>query len=291
MVQRVRKAVLPVAGLGTRFLPATKVIPKEMIPVIDKPVVQYAIEEARAAGIEEFIFVTADGKESIANHFYPHPVLEQSLEEKGQLAELKLVRAATLPPGSVHMVKHHNPLGLGHAVWCAWRVIGNEPFAVILADDLIEGVPGAMEQMVKLFDETHTSVLGVETVAPEETGSYGIVKVAPDARGHQQVEHIVEKPRPEVAPSNLAVVGRYILTPRIFDKLVNTTAGAGGEIQLTDGIAALMKDEPVLALPFKGVRYDCGSKLGYLKATVNYGLQHHEVGAEFAAYLQSLVKN
>ena len=173
---------------------------------------------------------------------------------------------------------------------CARPVVGDAPFAVILADDLIEGAPGAMEQMVKLFDETHTSVLGVETVAPEETGSYGIVKVAPDARGHQQVEHIVEKPRPEAAPSNLAVVGRYILTPRIFDKLVNTTAGAGGEIQLTDGIAALMKDEPVLALPFR-VCVTTAAPLGYLKATVNYGLQHHEVGAEFAAYLQSLARN
>ena len=290
-MKKITKAVFPVAGLGTRFLPATKASPKEMLPVVDKPLIQYAVEEAIAAGMTELIFITGRNKRSIEDHFDKAYELETELENKNKQKLLDTVQGIIPPSVSCIFIRQTEALGLGHAVLCARPVVGNEPFAVILADDLIEGVPGAMEQMVKLFDETHTSVLGVETVAPEETGSYGIVKVEPDARGHQQVEHIVEKPRPEVAPSNLAVVGRYILTPRIFDKLVNTTAGAGGEIQLTDGIAALMKDEPVLALPFKGVRYDCGSKLGYLKATVNYGLQHHEVGAEFAAYLQSLAKN
>ncbi|MCD5363469.1 UTP--glucose-1-phosphate uridylyltransferase GalU [Chromobacterium aquaticum] len=290
-MKKITKAVFPVAGLGTRFLPATKASPKEMLPVVDKPLIQYAVEEAIAAGMTELIFITGRNKRSIEDHFDKAYELETELENKNKQKLLETVQGIIPPSVSCIFIRQTEALGLGHAVLCARPVVGDAPFAVILADDLIEGAPGAMEQMVKLFDETHTSVLGVETVAPEETGSYGIVKVAPDARGHQQVEHIVEKPRPEVAPSNLAVVGRYILTPRIFDKLVNTTAGAGGEIQLTDGIAALMKDEAVLALPFKGVRYDCGSKLGYLKATVNYGLQHHEVGAEFAAYLQSLARN
>lgn len=290
-MKKITKAVFPVAGLGTRFLPATKASPKEMLPVVDKPLIQYAVEEAIAAGMTELIFITGRNKRSIEDHFDKAYELETELENKNKQKLLETVQGIIPPSVSCIFIRQTEALGLGHAVLCARPVVGDAPFAVILADDLIEGAPGAMEQMVKLFDETHTSVLGVETVAPEETGSYGIVKVAPDARGHQQVEHIVEKPRPEAAPSNLAVVGRYILTPRIFDKLVNTTAGAGGEIQLTDGIAALMKDEPVLALPFKGVRYDCGSKLGYLKATVNYGLQHHEVGAEFAAYLQSLARN
>ncbi|MGR2663922.1 UTP--glucose-1-phosphate uridylyltransferase GalU [Chromobacterium haemolyticum] len=290
-MKKITKAVFPVAGLGTRFLPATKASPKEMLPVVDKPLIQYAVEEAIAAGMTELIFITGRNKRSIEDHFDKAYELETELENKNKQKLLETVQGIIPPSVSCIFIRQTEALGLGHAVLCARPVVGDEPFAVILADDLIEGAPGAMEQMVKLFDETHASVLGVETVAPEETSSYGIVKVAPDARGHQQVEHIVEKPRPEVAPSNLAVVGRYILTPRIFDKLVNTTAGAGGEIQLTDGIAALMKDEPVLALPFKGVRYDCGSKLGYLKATVNYGLQHHEVGVEFAAYLRSLAKN
>ncbi|AUH49661.1 UTP--glucose-1-phosphate uridylyltransferase [Chromobacterium sp. ATCC 53434] len=287
-MKKITKAVFPVAGLGTRFLPATKASPKEMLPIVDKPLIQYAVEEAIAAGMTELIFITGRNKRSIEDHFDKAYELETELEYKNKQKLLQLVQEI-IPPGvSCIYIRQTEALGLGHAVLCARPVVGDEPFAVILADDLIEGAPGAMEQMVKLFDETHTSVLGVETVAPEETGSYGIVKTAGDAQGHQRVEHIVEKPRPEEAPSNLAVVGRYILTPRIFDKLVNTAAGAGGEIQLTDGIAALMKSEAVLALPFNGTRYDCGSKLGYLKATVNYGLKHHEVADEFAAFLREL---
>ncbi|WP_434632908.1 UTP--glucose-1-phosphate uridylyltransferase GalU [Chromobacterium sp. CV08] len=287
-MKKITKAVFPVAGLGTRFLPATKASPKEMLPIVDKPLIQYAVEEAIAAGMTELIFITGRNKRSIEDHFDKAYELETELEYKNKQKLLQLVQEI-IPPGvSCIYIRQTEALGLGHAVLCARPVVGDEPFAVILADDLIEGAPGAMEQMVKLFDETHTSVLGVETVAPEETGSYGIVKTVRDGQGHQRVEHIVEKPRPEEAPSNLAVVGRYILTPRIFDKLVNTAAGAGGEIQLTDGIAALMKSESVLALPFKGTRYDCGSKLGYLKATVNYGLRHHEVADDFAAFLREL---
>ncbi|MBX9295318.1 UTP--glucose-1-phosphate uridylyltransferase GalU [Chromobacterium piscinae] len=287
-MKKITKAVFPVAGLGTRFLPATKASPKEMLPVVDKPLIQYAVEEAIAAGMTELIFITGRNKRSIEDHFDKAYELETELEYKNKQKLLQLVQEIIPPSVSCIYIRQTEALGLGHAVLCARPVVGDEPFAVILADDLIEGAPGAMEQMVRLFDETHSSILGVETVAPEETGSYGIVKVAQNAQGHQNVEHIVEKPRPEEAPSNLAVVGRYILTPRIFDKLVNTAAGAGGEIQLTDGIAALMKSEPVLALPFQGTRYDCGSKLGYLKATVNYGLKHNEVAGEFAAFLREL---
>ncbi|WP_199154605.1 UTP--glucose-1-phosphate uridylyltransferase GalU [Chromobacterium sp. ASV23] len=287
-MKKITKAVFPVAGLGTRFLPATKASPKEMLPVVDKPLIQYAVEEAIAAGMTELIFITGRNKRSIEDHFDKAYELETELEYKNKQKLLQLVQEIIPPTVSCIYIRQTEALGLGHAVLCARPVVGDEPFAVILADDLIEGAPGAMEQMVRLFDETHSSILGVETVAPEDTGSYGIVKTAADAHGHQRVEHIVEKPRPEQAPSNLAVVGRYILTPRIFDKLVNTGAGAGGEIQLTDGIAALLKDEAVLALPFKGTRYDCGSKLGYLKATVNYGLKHHEVAGEFAAFLREL---
>jgi UTP--glucose-1-phosphate uridylyltransferase len=287
-MKKITKAVFPVAGLGTRFLPATKASPKEMLPVVDKPLIQYAVEEAIAAGMTELIFITGRNKRSIEDHFDKAYELETELEYKNKQKLLQLVQEIIPPAVSCIYIRQTEALGLGHAVLCARPVVGDEPFAVILADDLIEGAPGAMEQMVRLFDETHSSILGVETVAPEDTGSYGIVKTAADAHGHQRVEHIVEKPKPEQAPSNLAVVGRYILSPRIFDKLVNTGAGAGGEIQLTDGIAALLKDEAVLALPFKGTRYDCGSKLGYLKATVNYGLKHHEVAGEFAAFLREL---
>ena len=289
-MQKITKAVFPVAGLGTRFLPATKASPKEMLPVVDKPLIQYAVEEAVAAGITELIFITGRNKRSIEDHFDKAYELETELENKNKQKLLDIVQG--IIPRSVTCVYIRQPeaLGLGHAVLCARPVVGNEPFAVILADDLIDGEPGAMEQMVKVFDETHCSVMGVETVAPADTASYGIVEVS-EAGARLRVSSIVEKPRPEDAPSNLAVVGRYILTPRIFDKLINTKPGAGGEIQLTDGIAALLQEEEVLALPFTGVRFDCGSKLGYLKATVSYGLKHHEVGSPFAEYLAQLVQN
>ncbi|KMJ52061.1 UTP--glucose-1-phosphate uridylyltransferase [Vogesella sp. EB] len=287
-MQKVTKAVFPVAGMGTRFLPATKASPKEMLPIVDKPLIQYAVEEAVAAGITELIFITGRNKRSIEDHFDKAYELETELENRNKKKLLETVQQILPANVSCIYIRQAEALGLGHAVLCAKPVVGNEPFAVILADDLIDGEPGAMEQMVRVFNETHSSVLGVETVAREETGSYGIVEVATDGNGRQQVSSIVEKPHPDVAPSNLAVVGRYILTPRIFDKLLNTVPGAGGEIQLTDGIAALLKDEPVLAYPFTGKRYDCGSKLGYLKATVEYGLKHHEVGSEFAAFLASL---
>ena len=284
-MQKITKAVFPVAGMGTRFLPATKASPKEMLPIVDKPLIQYAVEEAVAAGITELIFITGRNKRSIEDHFDKAYELETELENRNKKKLLELVQGIVPDNVSCIYIRQTEALGLGHAVLCAKPVVGDEPFAVILADDLVDGEPGAVEQMVRVFNETHSSVLGVETVAREETGSYGIVEIQPNAQGRDQVTSIVEKPHPDVAPSNLAVVGRYILTPRIFDKLLNTPAGAGGEIQLTDGIAALLKEEPVLAYAFDGVRYDCGSKIGYLKATVELGLKHHEVGREFAAYL------
>lgn len=289
-MKKITKAVFPVAGLGTRFLPATKASPKEMLPVVDKPLIQYAVEEALAAGMTELIFITGRNKRSIEDHFDKAYELETELEYKNKQKLLEIVQGILPPSATCIYIRQAQALGLGHAVLCAKPVVGDEPFAVILADDLIDGEPGAMEQMVSLYESTRSSVLGVETVAPEETGSYGIVEVDTLAGGLQRVSSIVEKPRPEEAPSNLAVVGRYILTPRIFDKLQATIPGAGGEIQLTDGIAALMKDETVLALPFAGTRYDCGSKIGYLKATISYGLKHHEVADELSAYLRHLAE-
>lgn len=287
-MKKITKAVFPVAGLGTRFLPATKASPKEMLPVVDKPLIQYAVEEAIAAGMTELIFITGRNKRSIEDHFDKAYELETELENKNKQKLLEIVQGILPPSVTCVYIRQAEALGLGHAVLCAKPVVGNEPFAVILADDLIDGEPGAMEQMVSLYDQTHASILGVETVAKEDTGSYGIVEVQNNEQGLQRITSIVEKPHPDVAPSTLAVVGRYILTPRIFDKLLTTGAGAGGEIQLTDGIAALLKEETVLAHPFRGVRYDCGSKIGYLKATVAFGRKHPEVGREFSAHLQDL---
>lgn len=287
--QRIRMAVFPVAGMGTRFLPATKANPKEMLPVVDKPLIQYAAEEAVAAGIETLVFVTGRNKRSIPDHFDKAYELETELAERGKTALLELVRNIVPPKVTCVYVRQTDALGLGHAVGCARPIVQHEPFAVILADDLIvshEG--GALAQMVEQFNETQCSVLGVEEVPPEETGKYGVIDpVATDTPGLWDVRGIVEKPLPEDAPSNVAVVGRYILTPRIFDLLEKQEAGAGGEIQLTDAIAQLLKEERVTAFEFKGERFDCGSKLGYLKATVEFALQHPELQDDFKAYLES----
>lgn len=285
-MKKITKAVFPVAGFGSRFLPATKASPKEMLPVVDKPLIQYAVEEAIAAGITELIFVTGRNKRSIEDHFDVAYELETELELNNKHKLLELARDILPPHVSCMYIRQTRALGLGHAVLCAQPAVGDAPFAVILADDLIDGEPGAMAQMVRVYEQTGNSVLGVETVAPENTGSYGIVEVERRHDAYQQIFNIVEKPHPDVAPSNLAVVGRYILTPRIFDKLRDVRPGAGGEIQLTDGIASLLKEEAVLAHPFVGTRYDCGSKLGYLKATVSYGIKHFEVGSAFTDYLE-----
>lgn len=284
---KITKAVFPVAGMGTRFLPATKANPKEMLPIVDKPLIQYAVEEAIAAGISEMIFVTSSAKRAIEDHFDKNYEMEAELEKKGKYELLELVRSV-LPTGvSCAYVRQPEALGLGHAVLCAKPLIKDEPFAVILADDLIDGHGGgAMAQMAQMYAQHQCSLLGVEEVAAEDTDKYGIVKAAPMDERLSRVESIVEKPKPANAPSTLAVVGRYVLTSRIFDLLETTERGAGGEIQLTDAIAALLREEQVLAYRFSGRRYDCGSKLGYLEATVEYALKHPELSDEFRSYLQ-----
>ncbi|MCF7994998.1 MAG: UTP--glucose-1-phosphate uridylyltransferase GalU, partial [Chromatiaceae bacterium] len=266
---KINKAVFPVAGLGTRFLPVTKASPKEMLPIVDKPLIQYAAEEAEQAGATQLVFVTGRHKRSIEDHFDKSPELESELESAGKDKLLNIVRTILPEHVSCIYLRQAEALGLGHAVLCAKPVVGNEPFAILLADDLIDNAAkGVCEQMAELHERTGASILSVEEVPPNETHKYGIVETEQQADGTLRVTSIVEKPRPEDAPSNLAVVGRYLLTPAIFDKLEQTQAGAGGEIQLTDAIAALLAEETVIAHPFEGKRYDCGSKEGYLEATV-----------------------
>ncbi len=284
----ITKAVFPVAGLGTRFLPATKASPKEMLPVVDKPLIQYAVEEAVAAGITELVFITGRGKRAIEDHFDTAFEVESELTARGKHEMLAMVRDVVPQHVKCIYVRQQQAFGLGHAVLCAQPVIGNHPFAVILADDLIDARPPVMKQMVDVYRRERCALLGVQKVARAETRQYGIIKPGRrDGRLHT-VAAIVEKPRPSAAPSMLGVVGRYILTPRLFHHLRRVPPGAGGEIQLTDAIAALLAEEPVLAYQFEGVRYDCGTKLGYLKANVAYGLRHSEVAREFAAYLATL---
>jgi len=283
----ITKAVFPVAGLGTRFLPATKANPKEMMPVVDKPLIQYAAEEAIAAGVKQLIFVTSSSKRAIEDHFDKNYELESELEKRNKEELLSIVRGI-LPEGvSCVYIRQAEALGLGHAVLCAKQVVGKESFAVILADDLIDGQPdGCLTQMVRMYNKYRCSLLGVEPVEPENTDQYGIVKVEDVNALISNVGAIIEKPKPADAPSNLGVVGRYILTSTIFDLLENTQKGAGGEIQLTDAIAQLLVVEDVKAYRFKGKRYDCGSKLGYLQASVEYALKHPYLKDDFLKYLR-----
>ena len=287
-MNRITKAVFPVAGLGTRFLPATKASPKEMLPIVDKPLIQYAAEEAIAAGATELIFITGRNKRSIPDHFDKSYELEAELEANGKQMMLDTIRGI-LPRGvSCIYIRQSQALGLGHAVLCAKPVVGNAPFSVILADDLIDGNPPAIKQMTDLYNSKGCSILGVEDVQPEDTSSYGIVDATPVEPDVLELKGIVEKPKPKDAPSTLAVVGRYILTPKIFECLEKVKPGKGGEIQLTDGIADLMAFEKVLAYRFKGKRYDCGSKLGYMKANIEFAMKHPEIRDEFMQYLKSL---
>ena len=281
----IKKAVFPVAGMGTRFLPATKASPKEMLPIVDKPLIQYAVEEAVAAGCAEMVFVTGRNKRSIEDHFDKAYELETELEYRNKEKLLAHVKDILPPEITCLYIRQAEALGLGHAVLCAKAAVGDNPFAVILADDLIDAPQGALKQMVDIYNQTGNSVLGVETVDPSQTGSYGIVEIE-NLKNYKRIINIVEKPKPEEAPSNLAVVGRYILTPRIFDLLTNLPRGAGNEIQLTDGIARLLDHEFVLAHAFEGTRYDCGSKIGYLEATLAYGLKHPETGGAFRDLLK-----
>ncbi len=287
MHAKLKKAVFPVAGFGSRFLPVTKASPKEMLPIVDKPLIQYAVEEAAAAGITEMVFVTGRNKRAIEDHFDKAYELETELERKGKDVLLEKVRSV-LPEGvRCIYIRQPEPLGLGHAVLCAQAVIGDDPFAVLLADDLIDANPPAMARMAQVFEREGASLLGVEEVPRDQTQSYGIVTIDRMNGDLARIHSIVEKPRPAEAPSNLAVVGRYVLTPRIFELLAGLTPGAGGEIQLTDAISELLVHERVLAVRLPGKRFDCGSKLGYLEATVAYGLRHPEIGEDFARYLKS----
>jgi UTP--glucose-1-phosphate uridylyltransferase len=272
-IQRVRKAVFPVAGLGTRFLPATKAMPKEMLPVVDKPLIQYAVEEAAAAGIEQMIFVTGRSKRAIEDHFDRAPELEQLLIESGKQDLYDMLMSATPRNVSFVYIRQSEPLGLGHAVLCARNVVGDEPFAVILADDLIDAAPGATAQLVDTFSRTGHSVLAVQNVPLEDTSKYGIVATERLNPLEERVTGMVEKPRPEDAPSTLAVVGRYVLRPEIFAELEHTPRGRGGEIQLTDAIAKRVAHGQVIARRFKGTRYDCGTKAGFLEANLALGRQ------------------
>jgi UTP--glucose-1-phosphate uridylyltransferase len=282
---KLRKAVFPVAGLGSRFLPVTKATPKEMLPIVDKPLIQYAVEEAAAAGITEMIFVTGRNKRAIEDHFDKTHELEAELQRKGKDKLLDQVRSV-LPKGvSCIYIRQAEPLGLGHAVLCARPAVGDEPFAVILADDLIDSRPPAMVRMARLFARQKKSLVAVDQIPRDQTNRYGIVTVDRMQSGSARMRGIVEKPEPAKAPSNLAVIGRYVLTPRIFDLLARLKPGAGGEIQLTDAIAAMLKHEPVLAVRLPGRRFDCGTKLGYLQATVELAKRHPEVGKAFTRYL------
>ena len=285
MAKTVKAAVFPVAGRGTRFLPATKASPKEMLPIVDKPLIQYAVEEAIAAGATKLVFVTGASKRAIEDHFDTDAELEQALTRAGKDELLASIKGIVPEGVSCVYIRQGEPLGLGHAVLCARPAVGDEPFFVHLADDLIAGEPGCLAQMADEYAEHGGSVIAVETVPPEQTSSYGIVAVDEDRR----ITQIVEKPAPEDAPSNSGVVGRYLLVPEIFDKLENIGQGAGGEIQLTDGIADLLKEQPVYAYSFTGKRYDCGSKLGYLQATVAYGLTHPDTGEGFREHLKNVL--
>ena len=283
---KVTKAVFPVAGLGTRFLPATKASPKEMLPVVDKPLIQYAVEEAVNAGITDLIFVTGRGKRAIEDHFDKAYELEAELQAHGKNKLLKEVRGL-LPQGVTCVyIRQAEALGLGHAVLMARHLVGDEPFAVILADDLIDAQVPVMKQMAQVYAKSGGSVIAVQNVAREETSSYGIVSADRVSERLSKMSAIVEKPKPEDAPSTLGVVGRYVLSPRIFHYLENLRPGAGREIQLTDAIGRLLREENVMAYEFQGTRYDCGSKLGYLQATVNYALKHPELAADFKAFLE-----
>jgi UTP--glucose-1-phosphate uridylyltransferase len=288
---RIRKAVFPVAGFGTRFLPATKAQPKEMLPVVDKPLIQYAVEEAYAAGIRDMIFVTGRNKRAIEDHYDTAYELESQLEASGKDALLKIARSVMPDDMTCSYVRQPRMLGLGHAVLCAEHLVGNEPFAVLLADDLMVGPDGGepvLAQMTAAFARLGASLLAVQEVPLAHVKRYGIVAGETVEEGLVKVHRMVEKPKPEDAPSRLGVAGRYILTPGVFDEIRNQPKGAGGEIQLTDGIAALMKKESVYAYSYKGIRYDCGSKEGFLQATVELALAHPEVGNQFREYLKSL---
>ncbi|QBY01794.1 UTP--glucose-1-phosphate uridylyltransferase GalU [Rhodophyticola sp. CCM32] len=290
MSRKVTKAIFPVAGLGTRFLPATKSIPKEIMTLVDRPLIQYAIDEARAAGIKEFIFVTSRGKSALEDYFDHSPELAQALRKKGKTDLLDLLEDTNMDSGAIAYIRQHKALGLGHAVWCARRLLADEPFAVILPDDVIMNDKPCLQQMVEAYAETGGSVVAAMEVPTPQTSSYGILDVEDDMGSVVSIKGMVEKPAAEDAPSNLAVIGRYILSPDVMRNLGQTQRGVGGEIQLTDAIAKEMEDgRPVYGFRFRGQRFDCGSKIGFLKATVAVALERADLGAEFGTFLEDYI--
>ncbi|MDW3097584.1 MAG: UTP--glucose-1-phosphate uridylyltransferase GalU [Alphaproteobacteria bacterium] len=289
MSKRIRKVVFPVAGLGTRFLPATKSVPKEMLPVVDRPLIQYAVDEAKEAGIEHFIFVTGRGKTAIADYFDHAYELEQTLSSKGAGDALKMLADMRPPAGAASFLRQQEPAGLGHAVWCARDLVGDEPFAVVLADELLKSSPGCLAQMVEAYEKTQGNIVGLVDVPKEHTDRYGVIK--PGARDGNLVEvsGMIEKPKPEAAPSTLALVGRYILQPSVFEHLSRQDRGAGGEIQLTDAMARLIGNEPFHGLEFDGIRFDCGNKVGFMAANVAYALEREDMADELREYLRTVI--
>jgi UTP--glucose-1-phosphate uridylyltransferase len=285
----VRKAVFPVAGLGTRFLPATKAMPKEMLPLVDKPLVQNAIDEAREAGIEEFVFVTSRGKGVLEDHFDISPELNATLEARNKTAELAAVKRTEISSGHLYFTRQHKPLGLGHAIWCAKQVIGREPFAILLPDDVVLSKRGCLAQMLDVYNEIGGNVVAVVDVPREQTNRYGILDVASDDGRIAAVKGLVEKPDPSVAPSTLSIIGRYILQPEVFDHLDKGFVGAGGEIQLTDAMAKLIEGQPFHGFRFEGKRYDCGDKVGFLEANIAFALRRPDMGAKLRAALEDLL--
>jgi len=291
MRKKVTKAIFPVAGMGTRFLPATKSVPKEIMTLVDRPLVQYAIDEARAAGIKEFIFVTSRGKGALEDYFDHAPQLEQELRKKGKDELLTTLKSTNMESGAIAYIRQHKAMGLGHAVWCARRLIAEEPFAVMLPDDVIAAEKPCLQQMVEAYEETGGSMVAAMEVPPERVSSYGILDVEEDMGSVVKVKSMVEKPKPEDAPSNLAVIGRYILTPSVLSNINKMKSGAGGEIQLTDAIAQEIGKPKggVYGLRFRGQRFDCGSKSGFLQATVSFGLAREELRDDLSRYLHEVV--
>lgn len=287
-MKKVRKAIIPAAGLGTRFLPATKAMPKEMLPIVDKPTIQYIVEEAIESGIEDIIIVTGKGKRAIEDHFDFAPELEQNLMEKGKVELLDKVRYST-NLADIHYIRQKEPKGLGHAVWCARNFIGDEPFAVLLGDDIVQSETPCLKQLINQYEDTLSSVIGVQTVADNETHRYGIIDPLTQENRRYQVDHFVEKPAPGTAPSNLAIMGRYVLTPEIFMFLDKQEKGAGGEIQLTDAIQQLNQIQRVFAYDFEGKRYDVGEKIGFIKTTIEFALQHEDLQKDVLDYMKELI--
>jgi UTP--glucose-1-phosphate uridylyltransferase len=285
---KVRKAVFPVAGLGTRFLPATKAMPKEMLPVVDKPLIQYAVEEALQAGIEDIIFVTGKGKQSIEDHFDHYCELEHTLMARNKETLLKEITTLVPESGTLVYTRQNEPLGLGHAIWCARNVVGNEPFAVLLADDLIKAQTPVLEQMTRRFDQVQSSMVCIEEVDRQATASYGILDADPPRDGLTEIRGLVEKPKPEEAPSNLAIIGRYILTPEIFGILENKETGAGGEIQITDAMARLLNTQSIHGIQYEGTRFDCGTKVGFQMANLSFAMDRPDMRHRLKPFIDQL---